>query len=146
MGHLHLKGLNHLKEKEMVYGLPHLEDVNEVCEGCQFRKQHREWFPKNQAWRASTPLELVHMDLCGPMQNGSLAGNKYFMLLINDCTRMIWVYFLRYKSDTLNCFRKFKSMVELQSDFKVKCVRSDKGGEFTSIEFNRLCEEAGIQR
>ncbi|KAI5355061.1 hypothetical protein L3X38_007956 [Prunus dulcis] len=146
MGHLHLKGLNQLKEKEMVHGLPHLEAANGVCEGCQFGKQHREWFPKNQAWRASTPLELIHMDLCGPMQNESLAGNKYFMLLIDDCTRMIWVYFLRYKSDSLNCFRKFKYMVELQSDFKIKCVRSDKGGEFTSCEFNKLCEEAGIQR
>ncbi|BBH00217.1 multidrug resistance-associated protein 9 [Prunus dulcis] len=146
MGHLHLKGLNQLKEKEMVHGLPHLEAVNGVCEGCQFGKQHREWFPKNQAWRASTPLELIHMDLCGPMQNESISGNKYFMLLIDDCTRMIWVYFLRYKSDALNCFRKFKSMVELQSGFKVQCVRSDKGGEFTSCEFNKLCEEAGIQR
>ncbi|KAI5338328.1 hypothetical protein L3X38_017599 [Prunus dulcis] len=63
MGHLHLKGLNQLKEKEMVHGLPHLEAVNGVCKGCQFGKQHREWFPKNQAWRASTPLELIHMGL-----------------------------------------------------------------------------------
>ncbi|CAL8087744.1 unnamed protein product [Prunus armeniaca] len=146
MGHLHLKGLNQLKEKEMVHGLPHLEAVDGVCEGCQFGKQHREWFPKNKAWRASTPLELIHMDLCGPMQTESLAGNKYFMLLIDDFTRLTWVYFLRYKLDALNCFRKFKSMVELQSGFKVKCVRSDKGGEFTSSEFDRLCEEAGIQR
>ncbi|CAL8078779.1 unnamed protein product [Prunus armeniaca] len=146
MGHLHLKGLNQLKEKEMVHGLPHLEVVDTVCEGCQFGKQHREWFPKNQAWRASTPLELIHMDLCGPMQTESLAGNKYFMLLINDFTRMTWVYFLRYKSDALNCFRKFKSMVELQSSYKVKCVRSDRGGEFTSSEFNKPCEDGGIQR
>ncbi|KAI5323581.1 hypothetical protein L3X38_032653 [Prunus dulcis] len=108
MGHLHLKGLNQLKEKQMVHGVPHLEDVSGVCEGCQFGKQHRKWFPKNQAWRASTPLELIHMDLCGPMQNESLA--------------------------------------DLQSGFKVNCVRSDKRGEFTSSEFDKLCEEAGIQR
>ncbi|KAI5324312.1 hypothetical protein L3X38_033385 [Prunus dulcis] len=146
MGHLHLKGLHPLKEKEMVHGLPYLEDVNEVCGGCQLGKQRREWFPKDQAWRASTPLELIHMDLCGPMQNESLAGNKYFLLLIDDFTRMIWVYFLRYKSDALNNFRKFKSMVELQSGYKVKCVRSDRGGEFSSSEFNKLCEDAGIQR
>ena len=59
---------------------------------------------------------------------------------------MVWVYFLRYKSDALNCFRKFKSMVELQSGHKVKCLRSDRGGEFTSCEFNKLCEVEGIQR
>ncbi|CAL2257905.1 unnamed protein product [Prunus armeniaca] len=80
------------------------------------------------------------------MQNESIAGNKYFMLLVDDCTRMVWVYLLRYKFDALNCFQKFKSMVELQSGFRVKCLRSDKGGEFTSCEFNKLCEEEGIQR
>ncbi|KAI5322344.1 hypothetical protein L3X38_031416 [Prunus dulcis] len=146
LGHLHLKGLSQPKEKNMVHGLPFMEKVDGVCDGCQFGKRHREWFPKNQAWRASNPLELVHVDLCGPMQNESIAGNKYVMLLIDDCTRMVWVYFLRYKSDALNCFRKFKSMVELQSGLKVKCLRSDKGGEFTSCEFNKLCEVEGIQR
>ncbi|KAI5348811.1 hypothetical protein L3X38_001698 [Prunus dulcis] len=146
LGHLHLKGLSQLKEKEMVHGLPFMEKVDGVCEGCQLGKQNQEWFPKNQAWRASNPLELVHMDLCGPMQNESITGNKYFMLLIDDCTRMVWVYFLRYKSDALNYFRKFKSMVELQSGFKVKCLRNDKGREFTSSEFNKLCEAEGIQR
>ncbi|KAM2937487.1 hypothetical protein FF1_037375 [Malus domestica] len=146
LGHLHFRGLQQLKNKEMVHGLPVLEEMDEVCEGCQFGKQHREWFPKNQAWRASKPLELVHVDLCGPMQNDSLAGNKYFMLLVDDYTRMMWVYYLKYKSDALICFRKFKSMVELQSGFKIKCLRSDRGGEFTSYEFNKLCEDAGIQR
>ncbi|CAL2239153.1 unnamed protein product [Prunus armeniaca] len=146
LGHLHLKGLHQLKEKEMVHGLPHLEEVDEVCEGCQLGKQHREWFPKNQAWRASNPLELIHVDLCGPMKSESIAGNKYFMLLIDDYTRMVWVSFLIYKFDALNYFRKFKSMVDLQSGFRVKCLRSDRGGEFTSCEFNKLCEDEGIQR
>lgn len=74
----------------MKHGLPYLEKVDEVYEGCQLGKQHREWFPKNQGWRASNPLELIHVDLCGPMQNESIVGNKYFMLLIDDCTKMIW--------------------------------------------------------
>lgn len=72
----------------MVHGLPHLEKIDGVCEGCRLGKQHRDWFPKEQAWRASYPLELVHTDLCGPMQNESIVGNKYFMLLINHCTKM----------------------------------------------------------
>ncbi|BBG95348.1 multidrug resistance-associated protein 9 [Prunus dulcis] len=113
---------------------------------CQMGKQHRDWFPKEQAWRAKNPLELIHTDLCGPMQNESIAGNKYFMLLIDDHTRMSWVYLLRHKSEALNCFRKFKAMVELQCDFKVKCLRSDRGGEFLSTEFSKLLESEGIQR
>ncbi|TQD81825.1 hypothetical protein C1H46_032578 [Malus baccata] len=80
------------------------------------------------------------------MQNASLAGNKIFMLFIDDCTRMIWVYFLRYKSDAFNYFKKFKSMVELHSGFKIKSLRSDRGGEFLSSEFTKFCETEGIQR
>ncbi|CAL2270573.1 unnamed protein product [Prunus armeniaca] len=145
-GHLHFGGLKQLRDKEMVHGLPQLEDYSGVCEGCQFGKQHREEFPRNQAQRATAPLELVHVDLCGPMRNDSIAGNKYFMLLIDDFSRMTWVYFLRYKSDAFNCFRKFKAMTELQSGFKIKCLRSDRGGEFKSSEFDLFCEKEGIQR
>ncbi|CAL2260341.1 unnamed protein product [Prunus armeniaca] len=146
LGHLNLRSLKQLRDQSMVHDLPYLEEINGVCEGCQLSKQHRDWFPKRQAWRARNPLKLIHIDLCGPMHTESIAGNIYFMLLIDDCTRMTWVYFLRYKLDAITCFRKFKNMVELQSGFKVKCVRSDRGGEFTSSEFSKLCEEGGIQR
>ncbi|CAL2251278.1 unnamed protein product [Prunus armeniaca] len=146
LGHLHFRGLKQLRDKDMVHGLPQLEEQNVVCEGCQFGKQHRDVFPNNQAQRAISPLELVHTDLCGPMKTESVAGNKYFMLIIDDCTRMSWVYFLRNKSEAFNCFKKFKSMTELQSGHKVKCLRSDRGGEFLSSEFIKFCEDHGIQR
>ncbi|XP_048431181.1 uncharacterized protein LOC125473010 [Pyrus x bretschneideri] len=113
---------------------------------CQYGKQHRERFPSGQAQRAGAPLELVHVDLCGPMRIESTGGNKYFMLLVDDATRMIWVYFLRFKSEALTCFQKFKAMTELQSGMKVKCVRSDRGGEFLSNEFKQYCDTEGIQR
>ncbi|KAB2613178.1 hypothetical protein D8674_035494 [Pyrus ussuriensis x Pyrus communis] len=79
-GHLHFGGLKQLRDKEMVHGLPQLADYNGVCEGCQFGKQHREEFPRNQVYRATAPLELIHVDLCGPMKTESIAGNKYFMV------------------------------------------------------------------
>ncbi|CAL2237292.1 unnamed protein product [Prunus armeniaca] len=59
---------------------------------------------------------------------------------------MSWVYFIRNKSSALECFRKFKAMTELQSGYKIKGLRSDRGGEFLSGEFNKFCEESGIQR
>ncbi|CAL8994001.1 unnamed protein product [Prunus brigantina] len=127
LGHLHIGGLKQLRDKEMVHGLPQLEDYNGVCEGCQFGKQHREEFPRNQAQRATAPLELIHVDLCGPMKNDSIAGNKY-------------------KSNAFNYFKKFKAMIELQSGFKIKCLRSDKGGDYKSSEFDLVCEKEGIQR
>ncbi|CAL8151068.1 unnamed protein product [Prunus armeniaca] len=146
LGHLHFGGLKHLRDKEMVHGLPTLEEQSGVCEGCQFGKQHRNVFQKEQAQRASKALELVHVDLCGPMRNESVARNRYFMLIIDDFTRMIWVYFLRNKSEAFSCFKKFKSMTELQTGHQVKCIRSDRGGEFLSTEFVEFCEAHGIQR
>lgn len=59
---------------------------------------------------------------------------------------MIWVYFLRNKSEAFNCFKKFKSMTELQSGHKVKSLKSERGGQFLSSEFIQFCEDHGIQR
>ncbi|KAM2036667.1 hypothetical protein ACFX16_039588 [Malus domestica] len=146
LGHLYFGGIKKLKDNDMVHGLPYLDEYDKVCEGCQYGKQHRERFPSGQAQRAGAPLELVHVDLCGPMRIESTGGNKYFMLLVDDATRMIWVYFLRFKSEAFTCFQKFKAMTELQSGMKVKCVRSDRGGEFLSNEFKQYCDTEGIQR
>ena len=54
-------------------------DKKEVYEGCALRKQHREAFPKEHAWRAQEPLELVHTDICGPMKTPSHVGNIYLL-------------------------------------------------------------------
>lgn len=126
MGHLYFGGLKQLKDKDMVQHLPHLEAYDGVCEGCRFGKQHRESFSSDQAWRTNAPLELIHVDLCGPMRNESITRNKYLVLLIDHFTRMTWVYFFKYEYDIFNYFRKFKAMIELQSGFKVKCLKSDR--------------------
>jgi hypothetical protein len=53
-----------MQQKEMVCGLPVLTEVEDVCAGCASGKDHREKFNKEQTWRASYPLELIHTDLC----------------------------------------------------------------------------------
>ncbi|CAL2238905.1 unnamed protein product [Prunus armeniaca] len=146
LGHLNERSMKLLENQGMVHGLPHLEQMSVVCDGCMQGKQHRDSFPLESTWRASNPLELVHTDICGPMKTESLSGNRYFLLFTDDYTRMSWVYFIRNKSSALECFMKSKAMTELQSGFKIKSLRSDRGGEFLSGEFNRFCEESGIQR
>ncbi|CAL8992316.1 unnamed protein product [Prunus brigantina] len=145
LGHLNERNIKLLENQDMVHGLPHLEQISVVCEGCMLGKQHRDSFPLESTWRASSPLELVHTNICGPMKTESISGNKYFLLFTDYCTRMSWVYFIRNKSSALECFRKFKAMTELQSGYKIKGL-SDRGGEFLSSEFNKFCDEFGIQR
>ncbi|CAL2249531.1 unnamed protein product [Prunus armeniaca] len=113
--------------------------------GCQVGKQHRQAFPSGKAWRAKALLELVHTDVCGPMRTPSLDNNRYFILFIDDYTRMTWVYFLRERTEVFNIFKKFKTHVEKQSGHYIKALRSDRGKEYTSKEFNKFCEDEGVE-
>lgn len=144
-GHLHQQGLKLLNSKGMVYGLPEIESID-LCEGCIYGKQHRKLFPSSGAWRASHLLELIHMDVCEPMQIASLGGNKYFLLITGDYIRMSWVYFLENKREVFAQFKMFKVKAENQSGLKIKTLRTDNGGEFVSEEFNHFCDENGIHR
>ena len=114
-GHLNFHSLKVLHQKGMAYGLPRIEEHNEVCEGCALGKQHRQPFPKGVAWRAKNILELVHTDVCGPMRTTSHGGNKYFILFIDDYSRMTWVYFMKERSQVFSIFKKFKNFVEKQT-------------------------------
>ncbi|KAI5339806.1 hypothetical protein L3X38_019078 [Prunus dulcis] len=116
--HLNDRSIKLLEDQEMVHGLPHLEKTSVVCEGCMLGKQHRDYFPSESTWRANFPLELVHTDICGPMQTESISGNRYFLLFTDNCTRMTWVYFIRNKSNAFKCFKKFKVMTELKCGHK----------------------------
>ena len=67
-GHFHFYGLSLLQQKYMVRGLPPIKEPSNTCECCIFGKQHRESFPKGVSYIPKQPLELVHIDLCGPMR------------------------------------------------------------------------------
>lgn len=72
-------------------------------------------------------LDLVHTDLCGPTRVRSMQGDKYFMLLIDDYSRMMWVTFLREKSKALKKFKIFKAKGKTETGLKLKCLRFDRG-------------------
>ena len=61
-------------------------------------KIHKSPFPKDGAWRATRKLELAHTDVYGSMKTLSMDGNNYFILFIDDFSKMTWVYFMREKS------------------------------------------------
>ncbi|KAI5322324.1 hypothetical protein L3X38_031396 [Prunus dulcis] len=146
LGHLNFASMKKMQQTQMVLGLPDFSEKEGVCEGCVYGKSHREPFENEKPWRAKNPLELIHTDVCGPMQNESIGGNKYFITFIDDYSRMCWVYFLRNKSSVISVFKKFKVFVELQSGFNLKKLRSDRGGEYTSHEFLEYCSDLGMER
>ena len=68
------------------------------------------------------------------------------MLLFDDYTRITWVCLLNRNSEAFGCFKMFKELAENETRSRIKCLRSDNSGEFTSDEFNKYCEEHGIKR
>ena len=145
-GHLNFGGLDLLHKQNLVVGLPMVQKIEDICESCVYGKQHRVPFQVGKSWRANEPLMLVHADICGPIQTSSLGESRYFLLFVDDLTRMCWVYFLKQKSEAFSSFVQFRAYVEKQSGYAIKILRTDRGGEFTSKEFFKYCKDAGIRR
>lgn len=113
------------------------------CEVCCKGKQARLSFPKEGS-RAQQLLEVIHSDICGPMETTSLGGAKYFLTFIDDYSRMCFVYFLKTKDEAFSKFKDFKSLCENQQNVKIKVLRTDNGGEFCNRDFDRYLKNAGI--
>lgn len=78
------------------------------------------------------------------MSTKSLGNNLYFVVFIDDYSRMTWVYFLRQKSDLFQVFKTFKQMIEIQIGLKIRTLRTKNRGEYTSQEFNTFYSETSI--
>jgi transposase InsO family protein len=142
-GHLPFQSLSLLQKHSMVKGLPIFKEKIPPCESCILGKHKRTSFPQSST-QAKQHLELVHTDLCGPMQTESIGGSFYFLTFIDDFSRKIWIYFLRHKSETFAKFKEFKAEAEKQSGKYIKSLRSDGGGEYNSNEFANFCKSQGI--
>ncbi|KAL0316667.1 UNVERIFIED_CONTAM: Retrovirus-related Pol polyprotein from transposon TNT 1-94 [Sesamum radiatum] len=145
LGHFNFQGLKILHQKKMMTDLPQIQAIEGACEACLQGKQHKKPFPSGTSWRAKAVLELIHTDVCGPMRTPSHEQNRYFILFIDDYSRMTWVYFMREKSEVFKVFKKFKNLVEKQSGRSIKVLRSDRGKEYNNSEFDKFCEEEGIE-
>ena len=82
----------------------------------------------------------------GPTSVSSLGGSSYYVTFIDDASRKTWVYPMKHKSDVFSVFQNRKSLVENETNLKLKCFKSDNGGEYCSKEFDNFCTINGIQR
>jgi hypothetical protein len=90
-GHVNFRSLRSLVAKSMVKGMPMLEQVDQICDGCMLAKQRHLPFPDESKCRATRQLQLVHGDLCGPIRPEKPGGKRYFLLVVDDFSRFMWV-------------------------------------------------------
>ncbi len=76
----------------------------------------------------------------------SLSGAQYFVTFIDDCTRYVWVFFLKHKSEVFGRFKEWKALVEKSTGCKLKAICTDNGGEYMSTEFQDKSEGVRHER
>jgi transposase InsO family protein len=90
------------------------------------------------------PLEMLYIDLFGPVAYISINSNKYGLIIIDDYSRFTWVLFLQDKSETQEVLKKFLR-TQNKFDVKVKKIRSDNGTEFKNTQVENFLNEEGIK-
>ncbi|GFX44702.1 retrovirus-related Pol polyprotein from transposon TNT 1-94 [Trichonephila clavipes] len=133
-------------KNDSVKGLPRLTDNGKThCIPCKLAKVQESFIQKTGAVRSKHPLELLHMDLCGPMPTESQGGNKYFLSIIDDYSRKVTVFPIRNKSDVFHTFIRFQKRAERFLSRKVIAVRTDGGLEFCNKDMDNFLTELGIK-
>ncbi|GJZ32266.1 putative ribonuclease H-like domain-containing protein [Tanacetum coccineum] len=117
LSHLNFDYINLLSKKDVVIGLPNLKGR----------------------------LNLLHMDLCGPMRVTSINGKKYILVIVDDYSRYTWTLFLRSKDETPEVLKDFLKMIQRNLQALVISVRTDRGTEFLNKTLNAFFKEEGIE-
>ena len=149
-GHLGYDNLVKLKEQNMVEGIAvsasefkQQKQENPFCETCTLAKQHRLPFPESDS-QSSIQLELVHMDVCGPIQVTSAGGARYLATFIDDYSKLSHVVPVKQKSDVASVVKSTLSLLENQSGKHLKAVRTDRGTEYLNTELEDFFSSKGI--
>lgn len=94
--------------------------------------------------KSAIPFEIVHSDIWGPAPCTSIDGYKYYVTLIDECTRFCWLFHLSHKSDFYDVFINFCAFFSTQFSTSVKTLQSDGGGEYISHKLHTFLQSKGI--
>ena len=115
-----------------------------IYEHCLTRKATR--LPFGKAKRTIIPLQLIHFDICGPMNVRAHRGAHYFITFIDDFTRYGHIYLISYKFEALKCFKRYSRLVENKLNVNIKALETDRGREYLYDLFKNYCDDKGIAR
>jgi hypothetical protein len=145
-GHLNFEDLRQLGSKEMVRGMPHVDHVEQFRDTCVLTKLRRLPFPHQASFHVKEKLELVHGDLCDPVTLATPGGWRYFLLLVDDVPRYMWVVLLDAKAAAMDAIKRLQAAAEAECGRKLWVLCTDNGDEFMAAEFVAYCANEGIHR
>nr|GEU65492.1 uncharacterized mitochondrial protein AtMg00810-like [Tanacetum cinerariifolium] len=118
--------------------------IDHLCSSCELGKAKRKSFQTKTTPSSKRRLQLLHMDLCGPMRVESINGNKYVVVIVDDYSRYTWTHFLRSKDETPKVLIDFLRLVQSGLYTQVRIVRTDKGTEFLNKTLHAYFVAEGI--
>ncbi|GKC05017.1 retrovirus-related pol polyprotein from transposon TNT 1-94 [Tanacetum coccineum] len=146
LSHLNLDTINFLLKNNIVTGLPNLKFVKDhLCSSCELGKAKRNSFHTKTTPSSKRMLQLLHMDLCGPMRVESINGKKYVLVIVDDYSRYTWTHFLRSKDETPAVLIDFLTLVQRGLHAQVRTVRTDKGTKFLNKTLHAYFAKEGIR-
>ncbi|GJT87543.1 retrovirus-related pol polyprotein from transposon TNT 1-94 [Tanacetum coccineum] len=146
LSHLNFDYITLLSKKDIVTGLPKLKYVkDQLCSSCEMSKAKRSSFKSKAVPSSKGRLNLLHMDLCGPMRVASINGKKYILVIVDDYSRYTWTLFLRSKDETPEVLKDFLTMIQRNLQAQVISVRTDRGTEFLNKTLHAYFKEEGIE-
>ncbi|GJX37944.1 retrovirus-related pol polyprotein from transposon TNT 1-94 [Tanacetum coccineum] len=147
LSHLNVGTINDLTKLDLVDGLPKFNyEKDHLCSAYERGKSKKASHPPKLIPSDYSKLELLHMDLCGPMRVASVNGKKYILVIVDDFSRFTWVYFLRSKDETPEIIKKFIAQAQLNYKAKVCKIRTDNGTEFKNATLKAYYEKLGIMQ
>ena len=135
--------LGHVSEDVVKKSIP-VSGTLKYCKACLLSKADRKPF-EEVIERENFNLERVYSDICGPMEQTTFGGARYFISFVDGHSRMIDVYLIARKDEAFDKFKQYKARVEKELGRKIVNLRTDNGGEYRNKEFQSYCKESGIR-
>nr|GFB14186.1 hypothetical protein [Tanacetum cinerariifolium] len=145
LSHLNIETINLLSKNDIVIGLPKLKFVKDhLCSSCELGKAKRKSFQTRTTLSSKRRLQLLHMDLCGPMRVESINGKKNVLVIVDDYSRYTWTHFLRSKDETPKVLIDFLRLVQRGLHAQVRTIQTDKGTKFLNKTLHAYFAAEGI--
>ncbi|GKE91660.1 retrovirus-related pol polyprotein from transposon TNT 1-94, partial [Tanacetum coccineum] len=146
LSHLNFDTINLLSKNNIVTSLPKLKFIKDyLCSFCKLGKAKRKSFHIKTTPSSKRRLQLLHMDLCGPMRIESINGKKYVLVIIDDYSIYTWTHFLRSKDETPTVLIDFLTLVQRGLHAQVRTVQTNKGTKFLNKTLHAYFEKEGIR-